>query len=301
LNENLHSGHGEPLAVNDLVKLNQDLKLLKESIRKKKAEKEQARREGKKISIDLSPEIRRVAQLLSEIDNLSKKLKSFELTASGRNAEQANSLRNTLGQLKAQLEALATQSATPKQDFEPLKDTRSLFVETGREERYLKTPNNDAVKGELDVAKSHLQQYVREMTTMKEKEATLRNEIESLRSEVHSLRERLLSNAQEVQKLRTRLEEQSVKLQNQPRDIELQRKEMKVAGNNHTTGRLAAHTFLPQYPAPPRSSPPPEFPPDITSQQPFRRCANCSRPLSPHDRFCDTCGFQAYSPESRGR
>jgi purine-binding chemotaxis protein CheW len=104
LNENLQSVQGEYLAVNALVKLNRDLTLLRESIRKKKSEREQARKEGKKIAVDLGPEIRRLVQLPSEIDNLSRKLKSFELTATGKIAEQAKSLSNTLGQLKAKLE-----------------------------------------------------------------------------------------------------------------------------------------------------------------------------------------------------
>jgi len=81
--------------------------------------------------------------------------------------------------------------------------------------------------GDLQETKKQLQQSLRDLTALRERDATTRNEVESLKSDVHSLHERIFGYSQELQKLRMMIEEQNVKLQNQRRDIEIQRRELK--------------------------------------------------------------------------
>jgi len=266
---NPHSGHEARLSVNDLVRLNQELRLLKESIGKKKAQKEQSQGERKEAAIDLSPEIQRLTHILSEVDGLSKDLK----------AEEANSLRKVLDQMKAEIEANTSKSARPKRDSRRAKNTQSRNV------------------GKLHVAKNRLQQYAQQVVAMKDRETAIRNEIESLRGEVRSLRERLISNVREVQELRTLIEEQRIHLRNEQQKTEV--KNTEVAEERHATTRLPTETFLPTSQPPFTLPPSTEFERNDPHQQPLRRCGNCGRPLKPHDQFCDVCGFQAYPEDSR--
>lgn len=220
LNENLHSGHGEYLAVNALVKLNHDLKLLRESIRKKKAEREQARKEGKKVAIDLDPEIRRLVQLLSEIDNLSKKLKSFELTATGKNAEQANSPSNTLGQLKAQLEGERNkleaerefdnqQQATIQQEPEalkelPIKPTENAAVALPPPERIEQAEEKRRVSDEDERAL----------------QTRMADQLQAMKSELLDLKARLSGEQQALGERRREIDEEKRRIEEQKKALE---------------------------------------------------------------------------------
>jgi hypothetical protein len=139
------------------------------------------------------------------------------------------------------------------------------------------------------------------MTAMKEREVAMQTEVDALKSEVHSLHERLLASAQEAQKLRTTVEENSIKLQDQRREIELQRRELKEVEGKRSTEKLPVHAFPPQPPpvAGPLAPPRPRLPPELTAttapvsvQPQFRTCPNCTRQVGPDDRFCDGCGFQ---------
>jgi hypothetical protein len=208
------------------------------------------------------------------------------------------------------IEALVPKTTLSTQGAFGEKNARPQVLRTKREERrFLESSNHAPLKTELDLTRARLQQLIRDMTTMKEREASLRIEIDSLKGEARFLRERLLSNAQEIEKLRTTAEEQNIKIQNQRRDIELQRREMKETENRRSPRLFAVRTLLPQperepiqphIPLKPMAEAQPELPlPLSTTTQP-KICPNCTRQVGPQDLFCDGCGYRIVSYEPTG-
>jgi len=86
------------------VRLNEELKQLRDALKTKKMEREKAKREGKKLRVDLTPEIERLSRFLVDLEIISSKLKSTPLPTTINNADGNNALNVTLAQVKSEIE-----------------------------------------------------------------------------------------------------------------------------------------------------------------------------------------------------
>ncbi len=89
--------------LNELSRLNEELRQLRESIRRKRLEREEARRKGKSTTVDLRPELLRLDRFIEELDHLRMTLKSSALAKTDHEASDAEPLRNVLLQMRNQL------------------------------------------------------------------------------------------------------------------------------------------------------------------------------------------------------
>ena len=97
-------GQTQPFEIGDLVRLNEELKQLRETLKRKRADREQAKRQGKRLQVDLSPEIQRLSHFLAEIDRVSVKLKETRLPLPTAKMVEANPLDDVLQKVKAEIE-----------------------------------------------------------------------------------------------------------------------------------------------------------------------------------------------------
>jgi len=103
-------------------------------------------------------------------------------------------------------------------------------------------------------------------------------EVGKLKAELNSLQERLLTTSQELQNLKTKLDEQNLKLQH-ILDVKAQRAGVvEVAHGPQIVSPVqsATKTFYPRT----------EPAPDST----FKRCVSCGFPLHSRDNYCEHCG-----------
>lgn len=89
--------------LNELARLNEELRQLRESVRRKRLERDKARREGKRTAVDLGPELLRLSRFVEELDQLRETLKSSAVAKTDREASDAEALGNVLLQTKNQL------------------------------------------------------------------------------------------------------------------------------------------------------------------------------------------------------
>jgi purine-binding chemotaxis protein CheW len=89
--------------LNELARLNEELRQLRESVRRKRLEREAAKREGKTAIMDLGPELVRLNRFIEELDQLREKLKSSAIPKIDHEASGAEALRDILSQMKNQL------------------------------------------------------------------------------------------------------------------------------------------------------------------------------------------------------
>lgn len=89
--------------LNELARLNEELRQLRESVRRKRLERDKARREGKRTPVDLGPELLRLNRFLEELDQLREKLKSSALAKTDREASDAEALGGALLQTRSKL------------------------------------------------------------------------------------------------------------------------------------------------------------------------------------------------------
>jgi len=92
----------QTVQISDLARLNEEYKQVREILKRKKAEREQAEREGRKLT-DLSPEIERLGTFLADAERASSKLKAASL-ASPRSLDKINALSVVLDKARAQIE-----------------------------------------------------------------------------------------------------------------------------------------------------------------------------------------------------
>jgi purine-binding chemotaxis protein CheW len=90
--------------IGDLVRLNEELKQLREVLRRKRAQRDQAKRAGRKLQVDLTPEIERLGRFLQEIDRVSLGLKGTHLRSAGSKLGETVALDDALTKVKAELE-----------------------------------------------------------------------------------------------------------------------------------------------------------------------------------------------------
>ena len=89
--------------LNELVRLNEELRQLRESLRRKKLERDTAKAEGKRAALDLSPELLQLTRFVEELDQLREKLKSSAFAKTDREASDAEPLRDVLLEMRNQL------------------------------------------------------------------------------------------------------------------------------------------------------------------------------------------------------
>jgi purine-binding chemotaxis protein CheW len=103
MNQEPSSGPDAAFDLNELARLNNELKQLRESIKQKKLERDKAKREGRKVTVDLRQEALRIERFIEELDQLRDKLKSSALAKADREASDTEALRGLLLQMKNQL------------------------------------------------------------------------------------------------------------------------------------------------------------------------------------------------------
>jgi len=89
--------------VNEIARLNDELKQLRESVRQKRLDYDKTKREGKRTTLDLRPELVRLSRFVQELDQLREKLKSSAFAKTDREASDAEALRDSLLQMRNQL------------------------------------------------------------------------------------------------------------------------------------------------------------------------------------------------------
>jgi purine-binding chemotaxis protein CheW len=89
--------------MNEIARLNDELKQLRQSVRQKKLDYDKAKREGKRATLDLRPELIRLSLFVQELDQLREKLKSSAFRKTDRETSDAEALRDLLLQMRNQL------------------------------------------------------------------------------------------------------------------------------------------------------------------------------------------------------
>lgn len=104
MSEDRPPSRNQSFEIGDLVRLNEELKQIREVLKRKRAEREQAKREGKKLQVDLTPEIERLGRFLVELERASSKFKATPLPLPGSKLVETNALGDVLGKVKAEIE-----------------------------------------------------------------------------------------------------------------------------------------------------------------------------------------------------
>ena len=104
MGEELGGKPDQPFRIGDLERLNEELKQLREILKKKRAERERARREGRRYQVDLTPEIERLGRFLTEVQRISEKLKEAPPPRSGPKPAQTDALGSILEKVRAEIE-----------------------------------------------------------------------------------------------------------------------------------------------------------------------------------------------------
>jgi len=86
------------------VRLNEELKQIRDVLKRKRAEREQAKRDGRKVKVDLTPEIERLGRFLTDVERASTKLKSTHAPLPGAKPGETNVLGDILGKVKTEME-----------------------------------------------------------------------------------------------------------------------------------------------------------------------------------------------------
>ncbi len=110
--------------MNEIARLNDELKQLREGVRQKKLGYDKARREGKRAALDLRPELVRLSRFVQELDQLREKLKSSAFAKTDRENSDVEALRDLLLQMRNQLvseKANLEKENTPDQPQDQLK------------------------------------------------------------------------------------------------------------------------------------------------------------------------------------
>jgi len=90
--------------IGELVRLNEELKQLREILKLKKAEREKAKREGRKLRVDLSPEIERLARFLTDLERVKSQLGSGPIPGMKGKLAEKDALGNVLSQVQSEIE-----------------------------------------------------------------------------------------------------------------------------------------------------------------------------------------------------
>jgi purine-binding chemotaxis protein CheW len=162
--------------LNELARLNEELRQLRESVRRKRLERDKARREGKRTIVDLGPELLRLNRFIEELDQLREKLKSSALAKTDREASDAEALRNVLLQTRNQL-------LTEKETLEEENTMGELQEQLKREAEELRVlreqlaKDKETLEKEREALESTLARVKEEQARLKSMSAEARPEI----------------------------------------------------------------------------------------------------------------------------
>ena len=95
----------QPFEIGDLVRLNEELRQLREVLKRKRAEREAAKRQGKRLLVDLTPEIERLNRFLTDLNRVSAKLKATTLNPPTARLGEYNALGQALGKVRTEIES----------------------------------------------------------------------------------------------------------------------------------------------------------------------------------------------------
>jgi purine-binding chemotaxis protein CheW len=166
MNQEPSSGPDAAFDLNELARLNSELKQLRESIRQKRLERDKAKREGKKVTVDLRQEALRIERFIEELDQLRDKLKSSALAKADREASDAEALRGLLLEMKNQL--VTEQANLEKEDA--MRDFRDQLKHEADELRTLQkqlTKDKEVLEKERQSLESLLAQVKEEHDSLK--------------------------------------------------------------------------------------------------------------------------------------
>ena len=162
--------------LNELARLNEELRQLKESVKRKRLEREAAKREGERATVDLSSEMLRLGHFIEELDQLREKLKSSAIAKTDREASGAEALRNLLLQMKNQLvtekDRLAEENAMDESQEQLRRETDE--IRTLREQL---TNDRETLEKEKVSLESTLAEVKEEQARLKSMSAEARSEI----------------------------------------------------------------------------------------------------------------------------
>jgi purine-binding chemotaxis protein CheW len=155
--------------INEIARLNDEVKQLRESVRQKKLDYDKAKRDGKRVTLDLRPELVRLSRFVQELDQLREKLKSSAFAKTDREASDAEALRDLLLQMRNQL----------------------VSEKANLEEENTRDQSQDQLKREVEELRVLREQLVKDKESL-EKE---RESLELLLTQVKEEQERLKSTS----------------------------------------------------------------------------------------------------------
>jgi purine-binding chemotaxis protein CheW len=162
--------------LNELVRLNEELKQLRESLRRKKLERDKIKAEGRRAALDLSPELLQLTRFVEELDQLREKLKSSSFAKTDREASDAEALRDVLLDMRNQL-------LTEKASLEEEHAAGELYEQLKREAEELRALREQLAKDKetLEKAKESLEST---LVQVKEEQARLESVSAEARQEI---------------------------------------------------------------------------------------------------------------------
>ena len=164
--------------INELTRLNNEVKQLRESIRQKRQEIDRARREGRKVTVDLSQEALRIGRFVEELDQLRGKLKSSALAKTNRETSDAEALSGLLLQMRNQL-------VTEQVNIEKEDATSDLQDQLKREADELRTLHEQVAKDREGLEKER-QSLESLLTQVKEEQDRMRSASAKVHQDVPS-------------------------------------------------------------------------------------------------------------------
>jgi purine-binding chemotaxis protein CheW len=163
----------------ELTRLNQELKLLRDSIKRKKSARDQAKKEGRSVPVDLRPEIQRLTHFLVDLDVITNKLTTAQSSQS-QGASGTEALTKILLQMKSQLETERTNLRTESEDKikrpERAPDDPRFSVETLQKEKAALDEKLKSIESVVQTVKSEHEQLKASLTKLESEERRLRGQ-----------------------------------------------------------------------------------------------------------------------------
>jgi hypothetical protein len=180
-------------------------------------------------------------------------------------------------QSKAKFEAIAPTSVTALRNNSQVAEVKEKVQPLVRTDHVREIAGDFTLRKEVFETKLRLEQFIRENTRHLEKQRQSLADIERLRTEVSCLQERILTTDEELQKVKTYLEEQNSKRQHVP-DPEAQAPAVEVADGPEIAPpmRLGGNTIY--------------LPTHIARVSASNRCLSCGFAIKPKDNYCMHCG-----------
>ena len=175
MSEEVRSNPNQPFKIGDLVRLNEELKQLRDVLKNKKLEREKAKREGRKLKVDLAPEIARLTQFLVDLEIISAKVRASQGSGTAGKTSADNALNAALSQVKDEIEnekkKLETESAARneeqrkhQEELQLLRDELAKSKELAEAE---KENAQNILKADLERQKNELERQKEELERFK--------------------------------------------------------------------------------------------------------------------------------------